>query len=177
MNIYKHFFLLLGFILSPFWVFSLGTVSGVSSWYVFGIVFIIIAGFIIGLGAVTVIDIHGFLGQKSSYWTQATTRTHKVTKPLIWIGTFLVIIGLLLYGGYVGFSTTMVILLGIFSVLVCNGLFLTFGVSRFLLKRERQGMDTELLPRTWQTKIIVSFILSFLGWWSAVLLCLYEIIM
>lgn len=60
--------------------------------------FVLIAGFIIGLGAVTVIDIHGFLGRKSAYWTEATTRTHKVTKPLIWIGIFLTIAGgMLLY--------------------------------------------------------------------------------
>jgi hypothetical protein len=32
-------------------------------------VFLIISGYIIGLGAVTVIDILGFLGRKSSYWT------------------------------------------------------------------------------------------------------------
>ena len=55
--------------------------------------FILFAGFIIGLGAVTVIDLHGFLGRTSTYWTEATTRTHKVTKPLIWAGMFLVIIG------------------------------------------------------------------------------------
>ena len=55
--------------------------------------FIFLAGLIIGLGAVTVIDIHGFLGRKSSYWTEATTRTHKVTKPLIWIGIAFAIIG------------------------------------------------------------------------------------
>ena len=30
--------------------------------------FICIAGFVVGLGAVTVIDIHGFLGRKSKYW-------------------------------------------------------------------------------------------------------------
>ncbi|MDO8659167.1 MAG: hypothetical protein Q7K54_01055 [Candidatus Parcubacteria bacterium] len=48
--------------------------------------FVFISGFIVGLGAVTVIDIHGFLGRKSSYWTEATTRTHKVTKPMIWVG-------------------------------------------------------------------------------------------
>jgi len=53
--------------------------------------FLFIAGFIIGLGAVTVIDLHGFLGRKSSYWTEATIRTHKVTKPLIWIGILLAI--------------------------------------------------------------------------------------
>jgi hypothetical protein len=56
-------------------------------------VFLFIAGFIVGLGAITVIDIHGFLGQKSSYWTEATTRTHKVTKPLIWIGLFSAVTG------------------------------------------------------------------------------------
>ena len=55
--------------------------------------FLFLAGFIIGLGAVTVFDLHGFLGRKSPYWTEATTRTHKVTKPLIWIGLLLTIVG------------------------------------------------------------------------------------
>ena len=55
--------------------------------------FLFIAGFIIGLGAVTVIDLHGFMGRHSTYWTEATTRTHKITKPLIWMGTILAIIG------------------------------------------------------------------------------------
>ncbi|MFZ2523449.1 MAG: hypothetical protein WAW92_03625, partial [Minisyncoccia bacterium] len=55
--------------------------------------FLLIAGFVVGLGAVTVIDIHGFLGRKSQYWTEATTRTHKVTKPMIWVGIILALIG------------------------------------------------------------------------------------
>lgn len=50
--------------------------------------FLSLSGFVLGLGAVTVIDIHGFLGRKSQYWTEATTRTQKVTKPLIWVGIF-----------------------------------------------------------------------------------------
>lgn len=62
--------------------------------------FLFIAGFIIGLGAVTVIDIHGFLGRKSSYWTEATIRTHKVTKPLIWLGMSLAILGGLVFYRY-----------------------------------------------------------------------------
>lgn len=33
-------------------------------------IFITIAGFVIGLGAVTVVDLHGFLGRRSSYWTE-----------------------------------------------------------------------------------------------------------
>ncbi len=66
--------------------------------------FLFIGGFIIGLGAVTVIDIHGFLGRKSAYWTEATTRTHKVTKPMIWVGIALVIIGGLIFYRHEPFS-------------------------------------------------------------------------
>ena len=92
--------------------------------------FLTIAGFIIGLGAVTVIDIHGFLGRKSAYWTEATTRTHKITKPLIWIGMILLIIGVaMLYTGPLLFLQ-----LGIMFAMLLNGLFLSFYVSPFLLK-------------------------------------------
>ena len=59
--------------------------------------FLFLAGYVLGLGAVTVIDIHGFLGRTSSYWTEATTRTHKITKPLIWIGITCTIVGGLLF--------------------------------------------------------------------------------
>jgi len=60
-------------------------------------IFLTITGYIVGLGAVTVIDLHGFLGRTSSYWTEATTRTHKVTKPMIWMGTLLAFTGGLLF--------------------------------------------------------------------------------
>jgi hypothetical protein len=56
------------------------------TWKAFFGLFIHLAGFVIGLGAVTVIDLHGFLGRKSPYWTEATTRTHKVTKPPYLVG-------------------------------------------------------------------------------------------
>jgi hypothetical protein len=138
--------------------------------------FIFLAGFIIGLGAVTVIDLHGFLGRNSSYWTEATTRTHKVTKPLIWIGLLLVIIGgLITYreerlAGIPLYQT----IIGV--VLVLNGLFLSFRVSPFLLKREREGRSNELLPSSWQVKITISFIFSFLGWWSALFLLVWYLV-
>jgi hypothetical protein len=125
--------------------------------------FLFLAGFVIGLGAVTVIDIHGFLGRHSSYWTLATTRTHKVTKPLIWIGTFLTIIGGIIFYRdvpFVGIPVAHAIIVG---VLMLNGLFLSFRVSPFLLEREREGKAEELLPISWQKKIMMSFIISFLG--------------
>jgi hypothetical protein len=56
-------------------------------------IFLILAGFSLGLGAVTVIDLHGFFGRHSTYWTEATIRTHKITKPLIWIGMLTVLSG------------------------------------------------------------------------------------
>lgn len=135
--------------------------------------FVLLAGFVIGLGAVTVIDIHGFLGRKSGYWTLATTRTHKVTKPLIWLGILLHLIGLFLVfdlafifdeGGFIR------LMYAIDGVLILNGLFLTFGVSRFLLRREAKGESEKLLPFSWQWKITVSFLISFFGWWGNLLL-------
>lgn len=124
----------------------------------------IVAGFIIGLGAVTVIDLHGFLARKSPYWTVATTRTHKVTKPLIWIGTTLFAIGFLsLYTGEL-----LTIQLIVLTVMVLNGVFLSFKVSPYLLQRERNEEDHVLLPPRWQAYITVSFILSFVSWWGSV---------
>ena len=137
--------------------------------------FILLSGFVIGLGAVTVIDLHGFLGRKSSYWGEATVRTHKVTKPLIWLGTLLAIVGGLLY--FKNFPTTIVpITLSYIAVaLVLNGFFLSFSVSPYLLKMEREGRAGELLPKTWQRKIAVSLVVSDLGWWSALLLLAYYL--
>lgn len=136
--------------------------------------FLFIAGFVVGLGAVLVIDIHGFLGRKSIYWTVATTRTHKVTKPLIWSGMFLAIIGGLIFYRNEAF-TGIPFWHSIFAIiLILNGLFLSFVVSPFLLKKEKEGKDGELLPQSLQNKITLSFIISALFWWgSLVLLVVY----
>ncbi len=138
--------------------------------------FIFLAGFVVGLGAVTVIDIHGFLGRKSSYWTEATIRTHKVTKPLIWTGITLATIG-----GFIFYRNEVLVgaplwHLMIAGVLVLNGFFLSFVVSPFLLKQEKEGRATELLPAPLQHKIIFSFIISFVGWWSALLILAWYVI-
>lgn len=130
---------------------------------------ITIAGFIIGLGAVTVIDIHGFLGRRSSYWTEATIRTHKITKPLIWIGIILVLLGSILFFHYQIISLAQFLLrIAIIAVLGVNGCFLSFVVSPALLQREKDGIQKELLPASLQRKITLSFIISFIGWWSLV---------
>lgn len=128
--------------------------------------YLLLAGFVVGLGAVTVIDLHGFLGRKSSYWTEATTRTHKVTKPLIWLGLFLAVIGgFVFYRDYGIHGVTLVHLIST-VVMVINGSFLSFSVSPFLLEREKKGTQAELLPQSWQTKITISFIISFICWWG-----------
>jgi len=138
--------------------------------------FILIAGYVIGLGAVTVIDIHGFLGRKSSYWTEATTRTHKVTKPLIWIGIGLATIGGIIFYRNETFSSIPYVQLLIAIILILNGLFLSFWVSPFLLKKEAENKSGELLPKSWQNKITVSFLVSFLGWWTSLFLLVIYIV-
>ena len=138
--------------------------------------FILLGGFVIGLGAVTVIDIHGFLGRKSNYWTEATTRTHKVTKPLIWVGIFLAIIGGILFFRNEPFSGVPMYLALISIVLVLNGLFLSFRVSPYLLQKEKEGRASELLPESWQRKIIVGLILSDLGWWGSLALVVWYLV-
>ncbi len=132
--------------------------------------FIFIAGFVIGLGAVTVIDIHGFLGRKSSYWTEASIRTHKVTKPLIWIGITLVIIGGVIYYRDASFSGIPFYHAIIACILILNGLFLSFYISPILLSREREGRQTEILPPSLQSKLIASLLISDLGWWMGLVL-------
>lgn len=132
--------------------------------------FIFISGFVIGLGAVTVIDIHGFLGRKSSYWTEATTRTHKITKPMIWAGIILVIIGgIILYRNSM-FRGIPVAHAFMALGLVINGCFLSFKVSPFMLNREKEGKSSELLSSSWQRKIMISLILSDILWWGGLLL-------
>lgn len=138
--------------------------------------FVMLAGFVVGLGAVTVIDIHGFLGRKSSYWTEATIRTHKVTKPLIWCGIVLVALGSLLFFRGVYTHAIPQLIYVCLTVLVLNGCFLSFWVSPRLLRREKEGKEKDLLPRTWQLMITISFLISFLGWWGSLLLIvLYSI--
>lgn len=131
--------------------------------------FILLAGFVIGLGAVTVIDCLGFLGRKSSYWTEATTRAHKVTKPLIWVGLTLVIIGGLLFYKDVGLIWNTLYHLISLPIMLGVGYFLSFKVSPFLIKREKEGKSSEILPVEWQRKITVAFVLSFVSWWSNLL--------
>jgi hypothetical protein len=138
--------------------------------------FVLLAGLIIGLGAVTVIDIHGFLGRKSQYWTEATTRTHKVTKPMIWAGISLAIIGGIIFFRNETFNGIPRYLLLISFVLILNGVFLSFYVSPYLLKREKEGKANELLPQSLQNKIMVSLIFSDLGWWGGLALIVLYLI-
>lgn len=141
-----------------------------SEFYDIASLFIFLSGFVIGIGAVTVIDLHGFLGRKSSYWTEATTRTHKVTKPLIWAGITLTIMGGLIFYRNESLEGIPLYHLIIAIILILNGLFLSFKVSPFLLKREKEGKSSELLPSSWQRNITISFVISLLGWWSALLM-------
>lgn len=137
--------------------------------------FTLISGFVVGLGAVTVIDLHGFLGRTSAYWTEATTRTHKVTKPLIWLGLALILLGGSIYYRNSGLVFPVTVHLVSLPIALSVGYFLSFKVSPFLIAREKQGKSAELLPASWQTKITVAFVLSFLCWWGNLLLVVWGL--
>lgn len=138
--------------------------------------FLFIAGFVIGLGAVTVIDLHGFLGRTSSYWTEATTRTHKVTKPLIWIGITLAAVGGIIFYRSESLRGIPLAHAIIAVALIANGYFLSFKVSPYLIAREKEGRAGELLPSAWQKKIMVSLIVSDLGWWGGLALLVVHLL-
>lgn len=142
---------------------------------VFFALLVIIVGYIIGLGAVTIIDLHGFLGRKSIYWTEATIRTHKVTKPLIWIGIFLVIVGGIWWYTLTGNEFFLLLHLFTSGVLVINGCFLSFVVSPYLLKKEKEEKERKLLPASLQVKIVFSFLFSVLFWWSSLILFIFSV--
>lgn len=136
---------------------------------------IMLAGFVIGLGAVTVIDIHGFLGRKSSYWTEATIRTHKVTKPLIWFGILLASIGGIMLYRNQPFSGIPLYHSCIAGILILNGIFLSFYVSPILLQRENEGRQAEILPKSLQNKILISLLISDFGWWGGLVMLVWYI--
>ena len=136
--------------------------------------FLLLSGFVIGLGAVTVIDIHGVLGMRSVYWTQTAVRVQKVTKPLIWVGITLCVIGGSIYYRFETLSGVVLYHTVAASLLVINGAFLSFVASPYLLLRERQGKSEELLERSWQVKIALSLLVSDFLWWSSLVgLALY----
>lgn len=136
---------------------------------------LIFVGYIVGLGAVTVIDLHGWLGRTSSYWTEATTRTHKITKPLIWIGLVLAVVGTTVWFANQAWWGVPAVVHGLYVLLVCNGLYLSFVVSSYLLRREACGNATALLPARMQRSVFFSFVVSFLGWWGSLVLVVYDI--
>ena len=138
--------------------------------------FIMLAGFVIGLGAVTVIDLHGFFGMNSAYWTEATIRSHKITKPLIWIGIFFVVIGGSIFYRNSDFTVLIKFQSILTLLLIVNGIFFCFYVSPRLLERESEGRSREILPSSLQRKIALSFVFSFLGWWGSLISLLWYLL-
>lgn len=60
--------------------------------------------------------------------------------------------------------------------MILNGLFLSFVVSPFLLKQEKEGNEDKILPQSLQNKIIISFIFSFITWWGNVLVMVIYLV-
>jgi hypothetical protein len=140
------------------------------------ILFLTVAGFVVGLGAVTVIDSLGFLARKSPYFTLATIRAHKVTKPLIWLGTALMVLAGSTFYYLSGEIFNLKIHFFVSLILIANGTYLSLVVSKYLIKQEKNNKDTELLPTSLQYKIMASFLVSFTGWWGLLLLLVTSLL-
>ena len=89
---------------------------------------------------------------------------------MIWSGISLVVIGGLIFYRQQNLAGIPLIHAAIALALLVNGYFLSFKVSPFLLKREAEVRSGELLPDAWQKKIIVSLIISDIGWWGGLFL-------
>lgn len=123
-----------------------------------------IIGLIIGLGAVSVIDILGFKSRKSKELTQVTIHAHHVTKPMIWVGTIIIIASwFFLYDSSIISNIKSLLLI----IMVLNGSFLSFYISPRLDKMIGKNV---LLSRDMQIKITISMIISFISWWTFVIL-------
>lgn len=133
------------------------------------LLFFHLAGIIIGLGAVTVIDTLGFVSRKSKKWTQTTIEAHHVTKPLIWLGTIIVLATWIFMFENNSVSIAKTIIL---SILILNGIFLSSYISPRL---DKLSGKNKLLPSHIQAKITGSFIISFTGWWLFVLLTVVSV--
>ena len=86
-------------------------------------------GIIIGLGAVTVIDAMGFFSRNDKKKTQDTISAHHTTKPLIWLGTSIVIVTwiLMIWGqNLTGIYFWKSLLL---FIMILNGCFLSFVIK------------------------------------------------
>jgi hypothetical protein len=122
-------------------------------------------GIIIALGAVTVIDTMGFFSRNDKKKTQGTIAAHHTTKPLIWLGTVIVLVtwvlmiwGQKLEGIYLWKSLLLV-------VMILNGVFLSFVISPAL---DKLIGKSQLLSFGLQIKISISLVISFISWWSFV---------
>lgn len=123
--------------------------------------FLHFAGFIIGLGAVTVIDCIGFLGRNSVRWTRTAIEAHYVTKPLILLGMVLLTFSwFFLYSGSFldNIKSALIVLMFV------NGSFLSFYISPRLQRHDKKAV----LPWSLQRWIVVSMLVSFVSWWTLV---------
>jgi len=122
-------------------------------------------GIIIALGAVTVIDVMGFFSRKSIKKTQETIVAHHTTKPLIWVGTIIVLISWVFILIQKNFGEIEIIKSILLVIIILNGCFLSFHISPRLSKMK--GVK-KLLNKSLQIKIGISLVVSLISWWGFV---------
>ncbi|OGZ46954.1 MAG: hypothetical protein A3J54_01955 [Candidatus Ryanbacteria bacterium RIFCSPHIGHO2_02_FULL_45_13b] len=123
-----------------------------------------LASLIVGMGAVVVIDVFGFLWLFKKIKTTFIIRVAHITQRLIWIGwAGLVLsgIGLIILKGYID-NLTMIKLYFV-ALIGANGIFL------HTIKKALENLsDRTAMPSWLMFRIGFATILSQIGWWSAI---------
>jgi len=132
---------------------------------------------IIGLGSVTVIDMLGVLGKKSSYWTEVAIKAHPVTKAMIWLGIFVGILGAMIFFRDNGINGVVTFQAIIFIPLILNGLYLSLRISPALEKLAEKSAKKITIPPKLQLKIAVSMVFSVVTWWSEVFFLVWYLLL
>lgn len=132
----------------------------------------IIAGFVVGLGSVTVMDVQGFLARDSVYWSDTVIRTHRVAKPMSWAGMILLFLGSVsLYTGF-----TLAIQLFLIILLIVNNLFLSLAASPFFIRHEKGSESNKPISSDWVWRMVLNFLLASVAWWGSVFLFIVFIV-
>ncbi len=132
----------------------------------FILLFIHVTSFIVGFGAVIVIDMFGSLWILKKVKLSQVNFVAGITQRLIWVGwTGLVLsgIGLILHKGYVD-NLTMIKLFFV-ALLGLNGLFL-----HFIKKSTEHIGDNDEMPALARFRITLASAISQMGWWGAIII-------
>lgn len=137
--------------------------------------FLVLAGLVLGLGSVAVIDVLGVLSLRKPKYFDLTVTLSRITKWITWAGVLFIIAGSsLLYheSGSTGVATFQNLFL---LLIIINALVMTFKLSPDLYKLQA-ARKTGAIPRNIKVRTAIHFTVSFISWWGFTFLLAWYLI-